>query len=86
MSSYSHSPCRFIQWANNLKNNNITSATMSARTFFFSWGDFSSVATVQHFQDIRDARDFLDVTLVCEDGTRFQAHRVVLSLSSPVLR
>ena len=85
MSSYSHSPCRFIQWANNLKNNNITSATMSARTFFFSWGDFSFVATA-HFQDFRDARDFLDVTLVCEDGTRFQAHRVVLSLSSPVLR
>ena len=35
--------------------------------------------------DLREDRDFSDVTLVCEDNQQVAAHRVVLSSCSPLL-
>merc|ERR1712002_91719 len=38
------------------------------------------------FRDIRDTKDFLDVTLVCETDEQLQAHKVILSACSPFFR
>ena len=35
------------------------------------------------FGDLRDEKDFTDVTLACEDGQQVEAHKVVLIASSP---
>ena len=35
------------------------------------------------FGDLRDDKDFTDVTLACEDGQQVEAHKVVLIASSP---
>ena len=35
------------------------------------------------FRDLRKDIDFTDVTLACEDGHQFEAHKVILSASSP---
>merc|ERR1712200_53875 len=35
------------------------------------------------FGDLRQDKEFTDVTLVCEDGQQVQAHKVVLVASSP---
>ena len=36
-------------------------------------------------QDIRDDKDFFDVTLACDDD-QIQAHKVILSACSPFFR
>ena len=35
------------------------------------------------FGDLRQDKEFTDVTLVCEDGQQVEAHKVVLVASSP---
>jgi len=48
--------------------------------FCLKWNEFES--NVSHaFQDLREGRDFLDVTLACEDS-QIEAHKVILSASS----
>ena len=37
------------------------------------------------FKELKDAGEFFDVTLACEDET-FEAHKVILSASSPFFR
>ena len=34
------------------------------------------------FKDLRDDKDFTDVTLACEDGQQVEAHKVILAASS----
>ena len=46
------------------------------------WNDFRNNAS-SAFGDLRDDRDFTNVTLVCEDGQEVEAHKVVLIASSP---
>ena len=36
--------------------------------------------------DLRNANDFIDVTLVSGDGKQFFAHRVILAASSPFFK
>ena len=48
------------------------------------WNDFQQNVT-SCFPDLRGDQDFVDVTLVCGDRT-FEAHKVILSASSPFLR
>ena len=48
------------------------------------WEDFKENVT-KNFSDLRDDRQFSDVTLVCEDNQHVLAHRVVLSSCSPLL-
>ena len=52
---------------------------------FLSWNNFSetSAAAFGHFGT---NKEFSDVTLASGDGQLMQAHRLVLSVSSPVLR
>ena len=42
------------------------------------WGSFQRNTTEQ-FRHLRYSQDFVDVTLVCEDQTRFEAHKLVLA-------
>ena len=36
-----------------------------------------------HFRKLRESEDLADVTLVCKDGQKFPAHKVILASSSP---
>ena len=46
------------------------------------WNDFKENVS-SAFGDLRDDKDFTDVTLACEDGQQVEAHKVVLVASSP---
>ena len=52
--------------------------------FNLHWNDFQS-NILQTFKRIRKDKDFLNVTLVTEDEVQLEAHKVVLSASSPFL-
>ena len=46
------------------------------------WNDFQeNVATA--FENLKGDKDLSDVTLACEDGQQFEAHKVILVASSP---
>ena len=46
------------------------------------WNDFKDNVKVA-FANFREDKDFSDVTLACEDGEQFEAHKLVLAASSP---
>ena len=46
------------------------------------WNDFKENAP-SAFRILREDNDFADVTLACEDGEQFEAHKVILASSSP---
>ena len=46
------------------------------------WNDFRDNIS-SSFGDLRDDKEFTDVTLACEDGQQVEAHKVVLISSSP---
>ena len=46
------------------------------------WNDFQENLN-SAFGGFRNDQDFADVTLVCEDGTQIESHRVILATSSP---
>ena len=46
------------------------------------WNDFKENIT-SSFRELREDRDFTDVTLACGDGQQIEAHKVVLASSSP---
>ena len=46
------------------------------------WNDFKDNVS-SAFGDLREDKDFTDVTLACEDGQQVEAHKVVLIASSP---
>ena len=46
------------------------------------WNEFKENIS-SSFRDLREDREFADVTLACEDGQQIEAHKVVLSSSSP---
>ena len=52
--------------------------------FNLHWNDFQS-NILQTFKRIRKDKDFLNVTLVTEDEAQLEAHKVILSASSPFL-
>ena len=47
-----------------------------------NWDDFGGNFKTA-FEELRRDKDFCDVTLACEDGQQFEAHRVILATSSP---
>ena len=55
-----------------------------AEKFNLHWNDFQS-NILQTFKRIRKDKDFLNVTLVTEDEVQLEAHKVILSASSPFL-
>ena len=52
--------------------------------FCLKWNDFETNIS-SSFKEIREERDFMDVTLACEDD-QLPAHKVVLSACSPFFR
>ena len=46
------------------------------------WNDFKKNVT-SAFGDLRQDKEFTDVTLACEDGQQVEAHKLVLIVSSP---
>jgi len=64
-----------------LKNKSLVSNMGSAEKFCLRWNDFESNIS-KAFSEIRDDKDFFDVTLACE-GEQIEAHKVVLSACSP---
>ena len=46
------------------------------------WNDFQGNLN-SAFGQLRNDRDFADVTLACEDGTQIETHRVILASTSP---
>ena len=48
-----------------------------------AWRDFQKNVGGT-FCDLREDKDFSDVTLVCEDNQQIPGHNVVLSASSPL--
>ena len=46
------------------------------------WNEFQNIVS-SAFEDLRSDGDLTDVTLACEDGKQIEAHKVVLSATSP---
>ena len=57
---------------------------MPAEKFCLRWNDFeANISTA--FRELREDKDFFDVTLACDDD-QLQAHKVILSACSPFFR
>ena len=46
------------------------------------WSDFKENIN-SAFGRLKDDKEFVDVTLACEDGQQVEAHKVILAASSP---
>ena len=57
---------------------------MSSEKFCLRWNDFERNISAA-FKDIREDREFFDVTIACEDE-QLQAHKVILSACSPFFK
>ena len=57
---------------------------MANEKFCLRWNDFESNISVA-FSELREEKDFFDVTLVCNED-QIQAHKVILSACSPFFR
>ena len=49
------------------------------------WNDFQDTI-LSSFKDLRQDKDFTDVTLACEDGQQVEAHKIVLTSLSPFFK
>ena len=58
---------------------------MSSEKLCLKWNDFAE-NILSGFKELRNDKEFTDVTLACEDGQQIGAHRVVLTTSSPLFR
>jgi len=56
----------------------------STEKFCLRWNDFESNISIA-FRELREEKDFFDVTLACDDN-QIQAHKVILSACSPFFR
>jgi len=56
----------------------------SSEKFCLRWNDFESNIS-STFRELREDKDFFDVTLACDDE-QLQAHKVILSACSPFFR
>ena len=50
--------------------------------FCLKWNDYNKNITTS-FNELRESSDFSDVTLMCEEDQQIEAHRIILSASSP---
>ena len=56
--------------------------TNAAEKLCLQWNDFKENVS-SAFGDLRQDKEFTDVTLVCDDGQQVEAHKVVHVASSP---
>ena len=57
----------------------------NAETLCLKWNDFQE-NILSAFKDLRLEKEFTDVTLACEDGKQIEAHKIVLTASSPLFK
>jgi len=57
----------------------------SSEKFCLKWNDFESNIS-SAFRDLREEKDFFDVTLACDDDSQIEAHKTILSACSPFFR
>ena len=57
----------------------------SGEKIFLKWDDFQE-NIASSIGVLREDQEFMDVTLVCEDGRQVDAHKVILAASSPFLK
>ena len=57
---------------------------MSSEKFCLRWNDFERNISAA-FKDIREDKEFFDITIACEDE-QLQAHKVILSACSPFFK
>jgi len=57
----------------------------SSDKFCLQWNEFQANLKTS-YRDVRKTGDYSDVTLVCEDGQKIEAHRVILASSSLFFR
>ena len=57
---------------------------MGSEKFCLRWNDFESNISLA-FRELRNEKDFFDVTIACEDE-QINAHKVILSACSPLFR
>ena len=60
----------------------ISLVAMDEEKLCLQWNDFKE-NIISSFRNLREEREFTDVTLACEDGKQIEAHKVVLASSSP---
>ena len=53
-----------------------------AEKLCLQWNDFKE-NVIGSLSNLKDDKDFLDVTLASDDGKQVEAHKVVLVMSSP---
>ena len=58
---------------------------MAGEKFCLKWNEFEVNIGVA-FRELREDKDFFDVTLACSDGEQLQAHKVILSACSSFFR
>ena len=56
----------------------------SSEKFCLKWNDFEGNVS-NAFRELREEKDFFDVTLACDDE-QIQAHKVIVSACSPFFR
>ena len=59
-----------------------TSTMTATEKLCLQWNDFKENIT-SSFRELREDKEFTDVTVACEDGQNIQADKVVLASSSP---
>ena len=59
-------------------------STTTDEKLCLQWNDFKENVS-SAFGDLRQDKEFTDVTLACDDGQQLEAHKVVLVASSPFL-
>ena len=57
----------------------------SSEKFSLRWNDFQENTTTA-LKNLRDDQQFTDVTLVSEDGEPMEAHKIILSATSPFFK
>merc|ERR1712115_163082 len=62
----------------------ILSEKMSSEKFCLRWNDFEKNIS-SAFKDIREDKEFFDITIACEDE-QLQAHKLILSACSPFFK
>ena len=53
-----------------------------SQQFCVRWDDFQQNVRTS-LKELREDREFADVTLVCQDGKKFELHKNILAASSP---
>ena len=57
----------------------------TSEVFCLKWNDFQENLNTA-VRDLQKDIDFMDLTLVCEDGNQVEARKVILAASSPFFR